>query len=194
MFSIKRGTKQGDPLSSLLFTKKNFTIFGGERSEAMARKTKGTRLSDRKEDCLTNLQFADELPLFSTSLNKLEEMLCDFKKSTESVGLGMHPNKTKILSNHVKVKKNEVTMDNIKMEVLQKKRRCTVLWTKNNVRETRDSRNKEQTESGMGIIPQVSTGTHLESLPPMLQITLVQHGDHADNDLRKRNVDIVPDT
>ena len=151
-------------------------------------------MSDRKEDCLTNLQFADELLMFSASLNKLEEMLCDFKQSTESVGLGMHPNKTKILSNQVKVKKNGVTMDNIKMEVLQKKRRCTVLWTKNNVRGTRDSRNIEQTESGMGIIPHVSTGTHLESLPPMLQITLVQHGDHADNDLRKRNVDIVPDT
>ena len=56
--------------------------------------------------------------LFSTSLNQLEEMLCDFKKSTESVGLGTHPSKTKILSKQVKVKKNEVTIDNIKIEVL----------------------------------------------------------------------------
>ena len=43
----------------------------------------------------------------------------------------------------------------------------------------------------MGSIPQVSAGTHLESLPPMSQTTLVQHGDHADDDLRKWNVDII---
>ena len=47
-------------------------------------------------------------------------MLCDFKRSTESVGLGIHPDKTKILSNQEKVKEREVTIDNIKIEVLQK--------------------------------------------------------------------------
>ena len=43
----------------------------------------------------------------------------DFKRSTESVGLGILPSKTKILSNQTKVKKNEVTIANIKNEVLQ---------------------------------------------------------------------------
>ena len=55
--------------------------------------------------------------LLSTQLNKLEEMLYDFKRSTESVGLGIHQSKSNI-SNQVKVKKNEVTIDNIKREVL----------------------------------------------------------------------------
>ena len=47
-------------------------------------------------------------------------MLCEFKSSTEAVGLGIHPDKTKILSNQDKVKVNEITVDNIKIEVLKK--------------------------------------------------------------------------
>ena len=59
--------------------------------------------------------------LFSTSLEKLREMLCEFKISPEAVGLGIHPDKTKILSNQEKEKKKEIMVDNIKIEVLSKK-------------------------------------------------------------------------
>ena len=47
-------------------------------------------------------------------------MLCEFKASTEAVGLGIHPDKTKILSNQNKVKAKEITVRNIKIEVLAK--------------------------------------------------------------------------
>ena len=47
-------------------------------------------------------------------------MLCDFKTSTEEVGLGIHPVKTKILSNQDKVKEKEITVDNIQIEILKK--------------------------------------------------------------------------
>ena len=77
-------------------------------------------MSDKTEDCLTNLRFADDVLLFSTSLERLREMLCGFKSSTEAVGLGIHPDKTKTLSNQDKVKVNEITVDNIKIEVLKK--------------------------------------------------------------------------
>ena len=80
--------------------------------------------------------------LFWTSLNKLEDMLCDFKRSTEAVALGIHPSKTKILSSQMKVKKNEVTIDNIKIEVLQKK--ATVHGT---LDKKSRSRSKKQTKS-----------------------------------------------
>ena len=83
---------------------------------------KGIKLSDAMEDCLTNLRFADDVLLFSTSLDKLRDMLCEFKTSTEAVGLGIHPDKTKILSNQDKTKVKEVTIDNKKIEVLEKKR------------------------------------------------------------------------
>ena len=69
---------------------------------------KGIKLSDAAEDCLTNLRFADDVLLFSTSLGKLRYMLYDFKISTEAVGLGIHPDKTKILSNQDKTKAKEI--------------------------------------------------------------------------------------
>ena len=86
----------------------------------MARqKNKGIRLSDKKEDCQTNLRFADDVQPFSTSLNQLKDMLCDLKKSTEKVRLEIHPSKTKILSNQNSRRQKEVTIDSIKIEVKQ---------------------------------------------------------------------------
>ena len=71
----------------------------------------GIRLSDKTEDCLTNLRFADDVLLFSTSLGKLRDMLCDFKASTEAV---------KILGNQDNAKEKEITVDNIKIEIFRK--------------------------------------------------------------------------
>ena len=62
----KKGTKQGDPLSNLLFN--------------------------------TGLQAALEHDLMS--LEQLRSMMFELKKSTESVGLKIHPDETKIFSNH----------------------------------------------------------------------------------------------
>ena len=118
-FPIKKGTKQGDPLSSLLFnTVLQYSL--EENLKSWQENKKGIRLSDANEDCLTNLRFADDVLLFSTSLKKLREMLCDFKTSTEVVGLGIHPDKTKILSNQDKVKEKEIKVDNIQIEILKK--------------------------------------------------------------------------
>ena len=118
VFSIKRGTKQGDPLSSLLFN----TVLQYSLREDLDRwqeRRKGIKQSDAAEDCLTNLRFADDVLLFSTSENKLREMLCEFKISTEAVGLGIHPHKTKILG-HQDKKTNEIEVNNIKIEILGK--------------------------------------------------------------------------
>ena len=111
--------KQGDPLSFLLFN----TVLQFSLENVLKRwqqKQKSIKLSDKKEDCLTNLRLADEIFRFSTSLEKLREMLCEYKFSTEAVGLGIHPDKTKMLSNQDKVKAKEITVNNIKIEVLGK--------------------------------------------------------------------------
>ena len=118
VFPIKRWTKQGDPLSSLPSTQccnSPWRVIW-----RCGRKKKGIRLSDKTEDCLTNFRFADDVLLFSTSLEKLREMLCEFKTSTEAVGLGIRPDKTNILSNQDKVKAKKITVNNIKIEVLAK--------------------------------------------------------------------------
>ena len=112
IFPIKKGTKQGDPLSCLLFnTVLQFSLEGVLKQ--WQEEQKGIRLSDKKEDCLTNLRFADDVLLLSTSLQKLREMLCEFKTTTEAVGRGIHPEKTNILSNQDKVKAKEITVNNI---------------------------------------------------------------------------------
>ena len=56
-------------------------------------------LSDNDHDCLTNLRFADDVLLLASSKEQLRKMLYEFKKSAEKVGLRIHPEKTKILSN-----------------------------------------------------------------------------------------------
>ena len=45
-------------------------------------------------------------------------MLCEFKKSTEKVGLRIHPRKTNILSNQSSDTRKEIEVDNIKVEIL----------------------------------------------------------------------------
>ena len=91
MFEIKKGTEQGDPLSSLLFN----TVLQNSLKEVTQRwqkkKGMGINLSDNDHDCLTNLRFADDVLLFASFQEQLQNMLCKFKKSTEKVGLRIHP-------------------------------------------------------------------------------------------------------
>ena len=66
----------------------------------------------------TNVRFADDVLLFSTSLAQLQKKMCDFKQSAEGVGLKIDPDKTKILSNQSTNKRREVETNNIKVEIL----------------------------------------------------------------------------
>ena len=71
-----------------------------KRDTEMAKKKEmGIYLSDQERDCLTNMRFADDVMLFATSKGQIQNMMCEFKEATEKVGLTIHPNKTKILSN-----------------------------------------------------------------------------------------------
>ena len=59
MIEIKKGTKQGDPLSSLLFNTVLQYSLKDEIQRWQKRKGMGIHLSDH--DCLTNLRFADDV-------------------------------------------------------------------------------------------------------------------------------------
>ena len=107
-------------MSSLLFnTVLKYALEG--YLERWQEGNKGFRLGARRKDCFTYLRFADDVLLFSTSLSKLKDILQDFKRRIERVGLEIHPNKTKILSNQDTRRQKEVVEDNLKVEVLQKK-------------------------------------------------------------------------
>ena len=96
-FTIERGTKQGDPLSSLLFNavlenvmRRAKECFGTNKYGIKLGTTEGTRLN--------NLRFADDVVLVATSLNHLTQMLIEVQKEAANCGLGLHPEKTKIIS------------------------------------------------------------------------------------------------
>ena len=58
--------------------------------------------------------------LFATSMDPLQKMMNEFKQSKEKVGLKIHPEKTKILSNQSSNTRREMVIDNIIVEILPK--------------------------------------------------------------------------
>ena len=71
-------------------------------------------------------------------------MMCDFKQSTESVGLKMHRDKTKLLSNQSSNKRNEVEINNSKVEILSACESANLSWAKNSFQqqETAEFKNR----------------------------------------------------
>ena len=67
--------------------------------------------------------------------------LCEFKVSTEAVGLGIHPDKTKILSNQDKEKAKEM-VDNIKIEYWRKETVLDILVKESRSRSKKLKRSK----------------------------------------------------
>ena len=87
------------------------------------KKGMGIYLSDQERNCLTNLRFADDVMLFATSKEQLRNMMYDFKKATEKVGLRIHPDKTKILSNQSNMNydtKRYIKVGEMSIEILTK--------------------------------------------------------------------------
>ena len=120
MFEIKKGTKQGDPLSSLLFNTVLQSSLKKFTERWQKKKGMGIFLSDHDHDCLTNLRFADDVLLFVTSKDQLQKMLYEFKESTEKVGRRIYTGKTKVLSNQSSFcsETKKMQIDDILIEIL----------------------------------------------------------------------------
>ena len=101
-FQIHRGTKQGDPLSSLLFNALLEKVMCKVKPIFMEKKygiQMGYGSTNSRDDTrLTNLRFADDVLVVGSSLKQVTEMLLLLKTETEKCGLELHPEKTKILS------------------------------------------------------------------------------------------------
>ena len=95
-FSIEKGVKQGDPLSPKLFTSALQEVF---KKLPDSWQSRGINVSGHQ---LTNLRFADDIVLFSTSSSELEEMLQDLSTASLEVGLSMNRSKTQIMTNSTK--------------------------------------------------------------------------------------------
>ena len=100
-------------MSSLLF---NTGLQSASEDDLRILREKG--MGDQQCDCLSNSRSTDDVLLFSSSLNQLKKMMSDFKRSTEKVGLKIHPDRTKILGNQKNKRQTEATVDNIRVENL----------------------------------------------------------------------------
>ena len=83
IFEIRKGTKQGDPLSSLLFNTFLQYSLKDDILRWQKKKGMGKNLTDKDHDCLTNVRFADDVLLLASSEEQMRKMLCECKKSTE---------------------------------------------------------------------------------------------------------------
>lgn len=88
---IRRGVRQGDPLSPKLFIMVLQHVFDNLNWQA-----EGIRIN---KDRLTHLRFADDIVLFSETSKGLERMITSLNEESEKVGLKMNENKTKIVTN-----------------------------------------------------------------------------------------------
>ena len=141
MFEMNEGTKQGDPLSSLggFNTVLQKALKDDVERWQKSKRHQFTKQGDNESDCLAASLRHDVL-LFSTSLVQLQKMMCDFKQSTESVGLKIHPDKTKILSNSVyKQKKRRGHQPALKLRYFAGVGECEISWAKKNISATKET-------------------------------------------------------
>lgn len=84
-FDVKKAVKQGDPLSSLLFTSALEQIFRNLEWEGKGVKINGSYLN--------NPRFADDIVLIAKNVDELEEMLGSLQAKSEVAGLYMNMDK-----------------------------------------------------------------------------------------------------
>ena len=100
-YSIGRGTKQGDPLSSLLFNALLEDIML-EVKHKWIKAGLGLQVGHSDLTQLTNLRFADDILLVSRSVFGIRRMLCDLIVAAKKRGLELHPKKTKVMTNRTR--------------------------------------------------------------------------------------------
>lgn len=104
-FEIKRGVRQGDPLSPKLFSAVLENIFRKLDWDQF-----GLNINGRK---LNHLRFADDIVLFEENPETLRKMIQDLNKESEKIGLTMNIDKTKLLTNSVNM---EIKINNKPLE------------------------------------------------------------------------------
>lgn len=104
-FPIKKGVRQGDPLSSNLFNAVLEEVFRNLEWEGRGLKIDGKWLN--------NLRFADDIVLISENKDEVQKMLEELTKACRRVGLVINASKTKYMSN---TDRGDVYANNNKIE------------------------------------------------------------------------------
>ena len=84
-------------MSSLLFNAVLENVMRQAKEKIRTNKY-GIKLGMSESMRLSNLRFADDVVLVAASLKHVTEMLIEVQKEATNCGLGLHPEKTKIIS------------------------------------------------------------------------------------------------
>ena len=96
IFQILRGVRQGDVLSPLLFNAALDLVMSRWKSRL---RNHGIKISNNIEhERLTNVRFADDLIIYSSSLEELTDMLDLLVEELQKVGLELNSSKSKIFT------------------------------------------------------------------------------------------------
>ena len=175
-------------MSSLLFN----TVLQKALEEDIPRWKKkrgmGICLSDNDHGCFTDMRFADDVLLFASSEEQLQKMLCEFKRSIEKVGLGIHQGKTKILRNQCSDTGKEIAVDNLSRNT-DKSRKHEILGSEDHFSATGDDRNQKSNQGCLGDASQVQTRTDVEKLPAQTSTPAFRRSDNSDDMLRIKNTE-----
>ena len=156
----------------------------------------GIYLSDQERDCLTNLRFADDVMLFATSKEQIRNMMCEFKDATEKVGLRIHPDKTKILSNQSNMNsdtKRYIKIGEMSIEILAKNESVKYLGQRISFHQ-QETGNQKQDQSSLDDIPQIQTRIDIKELHAQTPSSTLRRHSFSDSLLRSKNMDTEPRT
>lgn len=107
--NIKRGVRQGDPLSPKLF----IAVLQQITSNSPWSK-KGINING---SYLSHLEFADDVILFSECPQQLSIMINELHQASSKIGLEMNLEKTKVMTNHHTL---PISINNIPLEIVEK--------------------------------------------------------------------------
>ena len=102
---IKRGVRQGDPLSPRIFIAVLETIIENLNWKAVGLNINGKHIS--------HLRFADDLVLLSENSEEIEHMICALQQASRQAGLEINFSKTKAMTN---ASKKQINVNNIPLE------------------------------------------------------------------------------
>ena len=108
-FKIKRGVKQGDPLSPKLFT----SLLEHQFRKIEWKNEYGINIDGHK---LTHLRFADDIVVFATSAQILKEMMNDIDTVSREAGLTLNTTKTKVMTNTIE---DPIQLNQVPLEYVQ---------------------------------------------------------------------------
>ena len=151
----------------------------------------GIILGDQQADSLSsNLRFADEGLLFSTSLNQLKKMMSDFKRSIEKVGLKIHPDKTKIFDKQRSIRQTEATIDDISVEIQPLSRKAQYLGQTISFEQQDTTEIKNRIRAAWASFARCRQGVDIKIVSSSTPTTFFQLGHHTDDDVRFRHMGV----